>query len=62
MKITSIDILADENISPRVVKFLRDKGIDVLDTMEQNWNGSEDEFFLKQIVTMLLKYWKSFYR
>ncbi len=50
MKLTSIAILADENISLRVVKFLRGKGIDVLDTKEQNWNGSEDEFLLQQAV------------
>jgi len=41
-------ILADENISPRVVSFLRQKNIDVIDTKEQNWHGKSDEFLLQK--------------
>ena len=46
MKLQSIKILADENISPKVVKFLRDFGFDVIDVKEKNWHGSEDEKLL----------------
>lgn len=37
-------ILADENVSPKVVYWLRGKGLDVIDTKEENWHGQEDEF------------------
>ncbi|MGR3218403.1 MAG: DUF5615 family PIN-like protein [Candidatus Anammoxibacter sp.] len=40
-------ILANENISPKVVTYLRGRGIDVLDTKEQNRHGKEDEELLK---------------
>jgi predicted nuclease of predicted toxin-antitoxin system len=46
MKFTSLKILTDENISPGIVRFLRDKRFDVLDTKEQNWCGKEDAFIL----------------
>jgi len=48
VKLFEIKILSDENISPGVVKFLRSKGFDVLDTMEQKWIGKPDEFLLAQ--------------
>jgi len=38
-----IKILADENISPKVVNALRVLGIDVLDIKEQRWYGKEDQ-------------------
>lgn len=41
MKFCEIRILTDENISPKVLTFLRERGIDVIDTKEQNWNGKE---------------------
>ena len=40
-------LLVDENISPKVVAFLRSHGIDVLDTKEQSWFGKEDEELLE---------------
>ncbi len=43
----TIKVLADENISPKVVAFLRSKGINVLDTKEQRWFGKEDEELLE---------------
>ncbi|MDD2631531.1 MAG: DUF5615 family PIN-like protein [Bacteroidales bacterium] len=48
MNFTSLKILAEENTSPKIVKFLREMGFDVLDTKEQNWCGKEDAFILKQ--------------
>lgn len=41
-------ILADENVSPKVVSWLRRKGLDVIDTKEENWHGQEDEFILEK--------------
>ncbi|MBA3028256.1 MAG: hypothetical protein FP816_05480 [Desulfobacteraceae bacterium] len=46
MKLRDAKILTDENVSPKVVKFLRDIGLDVLDVKEQNLHGSEDETLL----------------
>ena len=43
MKLHDIKILTDENISPKVVAFLRQYGIDILDTKEQHWYGKNDE-------------------
>ncbi|MCF6150366.1 MAG: DUF5615 family PIN-like protein [Candidatus Kuenenia sp.] len=43
MRFHEIRIITDENISPRVVTFLRAEGIDVKDTKEQNWHDKEDE-------------------
>ncbi len=43
MKLRDIKILTDENISPKVVAFLKEQGIDVLDIKEQNWYGKADE-------------------
>ncbi|MDR4507411.1 MAG: DUF5615 family PIN-like protein [Candidatus Brocadiaceae bacterium] len=47
MKFCEIRILTDENISPKVVSFLRERGIDVIDTKEKNWHGKEDEEILE---------------
>jgi predicted nuclease of predicted toxin-antitoxin system len=41
-----LKILTDENISPRVVSFLRRKGLDVIDVKEQGWQGSADKFLM----------------
>jgi predicted nuclease of predicted toxin-antitoxin system len=46
MKLKSIQILTDENISPKVVKSLRDQGLDVLDIKEEGWYGKEDQEIL----------------
>jgi len=46
MKIQNIKVLADENISPKVISFLRNCGMNVLDTKEQGWFGKEDEELL----------------
>ncbi len=37
MKFHQLRVLADENVSPKVVAFLRNHGLDVLDTKEQGW-------------------------
>ncbi len=47
MKFKSLKILADENISPKVVSFLRSEEIDVLDVKEQQWYGKSDEDLLE---------------
>lgn len=41
MKFRELHILADENISPKIVAFLRNEGLDVLDTKEQGWQHSK---------------------
>jgi len=48
MKFRSLKMLADENVSPRVVTFLREKGIDVADAKERKWYGKEDEYLLER--------------
>ena len=46
MKLCEIKLLTDENISPRVVTYLREKDIDVLDVKEEGWQGQVDEILL----------------
>ncbi|MDQ1336954.1 MAG: hypothetical protein QG552_3904 [Thermodesulfobacteriota bacterium] len=46
MKLDSIHVLTDENISPKVVKCLRERGLDVLDVKEERWYGKEDQEIL----------------
>lgn len=46
MKLQSIKILTDENISPKVVRSLRELGYDVLDIKEQQLYGKNDEAIL----------------
>ena len=47
MTLREICILADENISPKLVQFLRSEKLDVFDVKEQNWNGKPDQELLK---------------
>lgn len=46
MKLQHIKLLADENISPKVVAYLRQHDFDVLDVKEQNWQGTIDKRLL----------------
>ncbi|HHT9108695.1 MAG TPA: DUF5615 family PIN-like protein [Candidatus Wunengus sp. YC63] len=46
MKIVSLKLLTDENISPQVVAFLRQKGIDIVDVKEKGWCGNEDKYLM----------------
>lgn len=46
MTFRELRLLADENISPKVVAFLRQQGLDVLDVKEQGWQGQDDETLL----------------
>ena len=48
MKFGDLKMLADENISPKAVFFLRQKGIDILDTKEEKWHGKNDEYLLEK--------------
>ncbi|RKZ35843.1 MAG: hypothetical protein DRQ49_10250 [Gammaproteobacteria bacterium] len=48
MKLSQLRILTDENISPKMVSFLRQQGLDVLDVKEETWQGKEDKYLLKQ--------------
>jgi hypothetical protein len=43
-----LTFLTDENISPRVVACLRDRGHDVLDVKERGWQGKSDVFLLRK--------------
>jgi predicted nuclease of predicted toxin-antitoxin system len=43
MKLNQASFLTDENISPKVVAYFRNMGLDVLDTKEQLWQGTDDE-------------------
>jgi predicted nuclease of predicted toxin-antitoxin system len=46
MRLRSVKILTDENISPKVVRALRGLGLDVLDVKEQHWHGKDDQELL----------------
>lgn len=48
MKLNDIKILSDENISPKVVLFLRNSGLDVLDVKEVGWHGETDSELLQK--------------
>jgi len=39
-------VLTDENISPRVVSFLRGRGLDTVDVKEKGWQGATDKFLM----------------
>jgi len=47
VKFHELRILTDENISPKIVVFLRNHGLDVLDTKEQGWHGKSDDELLE---------------
>jgi predicted nuclease of predicted toxin-antitoxin system len=47
VKFRELRILADENISPKVVAFLRNQGLDVVDIKEQRWHGRSDDELLE---------------
>ena len=47
MKISSLKVLTDENVSPLIVSFLRKKNIDVADVKEKGWQGTEDKYLMK---------------
>ena len=40
-------VLTDENVSPKVVAFLNNHGLNVLDTKEQGWQGKRDDELLE---------------
>lgn len=46
MRLFDFKLLTDENVSPRVVTFLRDKGFDILDVKESGMNGTSDQKLL----------------
>ena len=48
MTFNTLNWLADENVSPRVVEFLRQQQLDVLDVKELGWQGKEDHYLLSQ--------------
>jgi predicted nuclease of predicted toxin-antitoxin system len=47
MKLGDMHILSDENISPKLVKFLRHQGLDIIDVKEQEWQGKTDRELLE---------------
>jgi len=47
MKLVDLKILSDENISPKLVKFLRVQGLDILDVKEHGWQGKTDRELLE---------------
>ncbi len=48
MRPKGLKFLTDENVSPRVVSFLRGLGYDVLDVKERRWHGKEDAELLQK--------------
>jgi predicted nuclease of predicted toxin-antitoxin system len=51
MMLAKYDFLADENIDPRIVQWLRSEGCDVWDVREQNWTSETDESLLQRAVS-----------
>lgn len=47
MKLGDMHILSDENISPKLVQFLRHQGLDIIDVKEQEWQGKTDRELLE---------------
>ena len=48
MRPGNLRFLTDENVSPRLVIFLREKGHNVLDVKEKEWHGKDDAFLLRK--------------
>ena len=46
MALQILKILSDGNISPIVVSFLREKGINGIDVKEKGWQGVDDKFLM----------------
>jgi predicted nuclease of predicted toxin-antitoxin system len=46
MRFSDYQILTDENINPKIVRFLRTKGYNVFDVVEERLNGNDDAFLL----------------
>lgn len=51
MNLNLTRFLTDENISPKVVKFLREKGADVLDVKGLGWKGKTDKEILDKALS-----------
>ena len=45
-------LVADVNIAVAVVQFLRDQGVDVVSSREQNWHNNEDRDILREAYEM----------
>jgi predicted nuclease of predicted toxin-antitoxin system len=43
-----LKFLTDENVSPRVLAFLRERGHNVLDVKEEGWIGQDDTSLLRK--------------
>lgn len=48
MRPDALRFLTDENVSPRLVDFLRGQGHDVKDVKEEGWQGKDDAFLLRR--------------
>jgi len=42
MRIRDFPLLTDENIVPEIIAFLRGEGFDVVDVVENGWQGEDD--------------------
>jgi len=51
MKFSQLKFLTDENISPKILTFLRDEDFTVIDVKEKGWQGREDTFLLAQALS-----------
>lgn len=51
MKFATLRLLADENLSPGVVAWLRNRGFDVLDVKEQGWQGEDDSTLMERALS-----------
>jgi len=45
---SGLRFLTDENVSPRLVAFLREQGHDVQDVKEEGWQGKDDAFLFQR--------------
>ncbi len=48
MRPRALRFLTDENVSPLLVAFLRERGHDVLDVKERGWHGTADADLLRK--------------